>query len=77
MPEIATSEEVVLAREQFLQLVELAEWSIITSDSEFSSAPTDAERELMLLAWRLAGKDMPEYFSNCFGWKTDSEVESE
>jgi hypothetical protein len=31
----------------------------------------------MLLAWRLAGKDMPEYFSNCFGWKTDSEVEPE
>ena len=56
-------------RDQLLALIELAEEDLYTQYSEFSSSPLDGDRELMLSFWRLAGKEVPPFFSRTFGWR--------
>ena len=62
--------EIPISRDKLMQLLELAEDSLFTRYSEFSSNPTDEERELLLSLYRLAGKEVPPYFAETFGWTT-------
>ena len=56
-------------REQLLALLELAEDSIDVQYGEFSNRPSEEDRDLMLAMWRVAGKEVPEFFRRTFGWK--------
>lgn len=63
--------QIPVPRDQLMQLIELAEDSIYTSESEFSNPPTDEERGLMLSLYRLVGKEVPPFFVRNFGWKLE------
>ena len=54
---------------QLMGVLELAEDSLCTGHSEFSSDPTDEERKLMLSLYRLVGKEVPTFFVRTFGWR--------
>ena len=58
-------------RDQLLQLLALAEDSLLTQYSEFSNDPTDEDQGLMLSLYRLAGKEVPPAFFSYFGWRVD------
>lgn len=51
-----------VSRELLLYLIEQAEEAVYTAKAEFSNEPTEEDRKHLLAAWKLVGKDPPEFF---------------
>ena len=57
-----------IEKQQLFDLLMLAEEALSIQYQEFSNSPTDEDRELMLSMYRLAGKEVPDFFQRTFQW---------
>lgn len=60
---------ITVPRDKLLKLIELAEDSLCVGHSEFSSNPTEEDRELMMLFYKSVDKEAPPFFVRTFDWK--------